>query len=327
MSNLSLLEQELIQKYFSRHQLRCETVDVSIGDDAAVVSPPENSKLVVTTDTLNVDVHFYPDCKPQYIGHKSLAVSLSDIAAMGAKPLWATLSLSLSNVNHNWLNNFSDGIYALADMHGLKIIGGDLVKGPLSITFQVIGCIHNNQKLLRNACQIGDLIYVTGHLGDAALGLKLINDDTKLDISSSERDYFMQRLQKPLPRLDVSTHIVEYAHAAIDISDGFLIDLERILTMSNKAAQIDLEKIPVSNAMKDKINHSNDIKNLLVGGEDYELIFTIDPKDKAKLEKYFKNENIIVTEVGKIVEGKGVSLFSNNKLIELPQTAGFDHFS
>ena len=320
-------EQELIQKYFSRHQSACETVDVSVGDDAAVVNAPENSKLVVTTDTLNVDVHFYPDCNPQYIGHKSLAVNLSDIAAMGAKPLWATLSLSLPNVDHDWLKEFSDGFYALADMYGLKIIGGDLVKGPLSITFQVIGCIYNDQKLLRSACQIDDLIYVTGYLGDAALGLRLINNNSKLDVSDSERDYFIQRLHKPMPRLDVSTHIVEYAHAAIDISDGFLIDLQRILAMSNKAAQIDLEKIPVSNAMKDKINHSNDIKNLLVGGEDYELLFTINPKDRARLEKHFKKENIIVTEVGKIVEGIGVSLLNNNKMTELPHITGFDHFS
>lgn len=320
-------EQELIQKYFSRHQAASETVDVSVGDDAAVVDPPENSKLVVTTDTLNVDVHFYPDCKPQYIGHKSLAVSLSDIAAMGAKPLWATLSLSLPNVDHNWLKDFSDGFYALAEMHELKIIGGDLVKGPLSITFQVIGCIHNNQKLLRNECKIDDLIYVSGYLGDAALGLELINNNSNLDISKSEREYFIQRLQKPFPRLDVSAHIVEYAHAAIDISDGFLIDLQRILTMSNKAAQINLEKIPVSNTMKNNINHSNNIKNLLVGGEDYELIFTIDPKDKARLENYFDKENILVTEVGNIVAGKGITLLNKFKPTDLPVIIGFDHFS
>ncbi len=320
-------EQEIIQKYFSRHQSICETVDVSVGDDAAVVRPPENSKLVVTTDTLNVNVHFYPDCKPQYIGHKSLAVNLSDLAAMGAKPLWATLSLSLPNIDHDWLKDFSDGLYALADMHELKIVGGDLVKGPLSITIQVIGSINSNLKLLRKACQLDDLIYVTGYLGDAALGLKLINNNIKFDLKVSDRNYFIQRLQKPIPRLDVSTRIVEYAHAAIDISDGFLIDLQRILTMSNKAAEIDLEKIPVSNEMKGIINQNYDIKNLLIGGEDYELLFTIDPKDKSRLEKHFKKEGIIVTEVGKIVEGIGVTLLNKNKPTDLPEITGFDHFS
>lgn len=320
-------EQELIQKYFSRHQSFCETVDVSVGDDAAIVNPPENSKLVITTDTLNEGVHFYLDCKPQYIGHKSLSVSLSDIAAMGAKPLWATLSLSLPTVDHDWLKGFSDGLFALADTHKLKVVGGDLVKGPLSITIQVIGSIYNDQKLLRNTCQIDDLIYVTGYIGDAALGLKLINNDSKLDLTDSNQEYFLQRLQMPMPRLDVSAHIAEYAHAAIDISDGFLIDLQRLLAMSNKGAEIELENIPVSDAMKDKINQLNDIKNLLVGGEDYELLFTINPNDKTKLETHFKKENIVVTEVGRIVEGFGVSLLSNHKHTDLPNIAGFDHFS
>lgn len=320
-------EQDLIQKYFSRHQTACETVEVSVGDDAAIVNPPEDSKLVVTADTLNVGVHFYPDCKPQDIGHKSLAVSLSDIAAMGARPLWATLSLSLPNIDHQWLKYFSDGLYLLADAHKLKIVGGDLVKGPLSITMQVIGCLQNHQKLLRDACQVDDLIYVTGYLGDAALGLKLIRNDSKSQLNSNDRSYFLTRLHKPIPRLDVSAHIVEYAHSAIDISDGFLIDLQRMLSVSNIGANIYLDKIPVSRAMQGVIKYDEDVKNLLVGGEDYELIFTIKPDDQIRLEKYFSSENIIVSEVGKIVAGSGISLFNNNQLSELPEIFGFDHFS
>ena len=320
-------EQELIQKYFSRHQAACETVDVSVGDDAAVVNPPEDSRLVVTTDTLNVGVHFYPECKPQDIGHKSLAVSLSDIAAMGARPLWATLNLSLPYIDHQWLKYFSDGLYLLADAHNLKIVGGDLVKGPLSITVQVIGCLQNHQKLLRDTCQVDDLIYVTGYLGDAALGLKLIKNDLTSELNSDDRNYFLTRLHKPIPRLDVSAHIVEYAHSAIDISDGFLIDLQRMLSASNKGANIYLDKMPVSCAMQRVIKHIEDVKNLLVGGEDYELIFTIKPDDQIRLEKYFSSEKITVSEVGKIVAGSGMSLFKNNQLTEIPVNLGFDHFS
>ena len=320
-------EQELIQKYFSRHRAACETVDVSIGDDAAIVNPPEDSRLVITTDTLNEGVHFYPDCKPQDIGHKSLAVSLSDIAAMGARPLWATLNLSLPNIDHQWLKYFSDGLYQLADAYNLKIVGGDLVKGPLSITVQVVGCLQNHQKLLRDACQEEDLIYVTGYLGDAAQGLKLIKNDSTLQSKFDEQNYFLERLLKPMPRLDVSSHIVEYAHSAIDISDGFLIDLQRMLSVSNKGAHINLDMIPISRAMQGVIKHIGDVKDLLVGGEDYELIFTIKPDDQIRLENYFSSKKIMVSEIGKIVTGSGISLFSNNQLSELPENFGFDHFS
>ncbi|QMU60776.1 MAG: thiamine-phosphate kinase [Gammaproteobacteria bacterium] len=322
-----MLEQELIQKYFTKHQAACGTVDVSVGDDAAIVNPPEDSKLVITTDTLNVGVHFHADCNPQFIGHKSLAVSLSDIAAMGAKPLWATLNLSLPDIDHQWLQDFSDGIYQLADAHKLRIVGGDIVKGPLSITVQVIGSLPEQRKLLRCACEIGDLIYVTGYLGDAALGLKLINNNFKSELNSNDRDYFLMCLHKPMPRFDISAHIVKYAHSAIDISDGFLIDLQRILSMSNKGAIIDLEKIPISRAMLRMVNHVDDVKELLIGGEDYELIFTIKQKDQIKLERYFNSEKILVSKVGKIISGSGISLFDNNQPTQLPKSFGFDHFS
>ncbi|MEJ2115139.1 MAG: thiamine-phosphate kinase, partial [Gammaproteobacteria bacterium] len=317
-SKNNLSEQELIKEYFSKHQEAYGTVDVSIGDDAAIVSPPENTKLVITTDTLNVGVHFYQDCEAKFVGHKSLAVSLSDIAAMGANPLWATLSLSLPNINHEWLKGFSDGIYALADSYNLRIVGGDLVKGPLSITVQVIGCLDNNQHLLRSACQIDDLIYVSGTLGDAALGLALINNESNIDLNAEDRDYFLTRLHTPMPRLEVSMHVADYAHAAIDISDGFLIDLQRMLTQSHKAAEIELTHIPVSKAMQARIKDLKDIKNLLIGGEDYELIFTISPQDEAKLEQYINTKNTVISKVGKITKGSGISLVNQGVPTDIP---------
>jgi thiamine-monophosphate kinase len=322
-----LSEQELIEKYFSRHQPLTEMVEVSVGDDAAVVIPPKDSKLVISADTLNAGVHFYQDCEPLTVGHKSLAVSLSDIAAMGAAPLWATLSLSLPNVEHKWLKEFSDGLYSLADTYNTRIVGGDLVKGPLSITVQVIGHIKGNRKLLRNACQLGDSIYVTGYIGDAAYGLKLLQGLITPETLKKNRDYFLTRLQMPKPRLDVSKHIVEYANAAIDISDGFLIDLQRMLAMSNKAAKIELRDIPISAEMRELINETQDIKDLLIGGEDYELIFTINQKDKDKLEKHFATENILITEVGRIIEGNGITLVDEGAITKLPVNFGFDHFS
>ncbi|MFK7815242.1 MAG: thiamine-phosphate kinase [Gammaproteobacteria bacterium] len=319
-------EQALIQKYFSRHQAVCENIEVSVGDDAAIVCPPSNRKLVVTTDTLNAGIHFYSDCKPEYIGHKSLAVNLSDIAAMGAKPLWATLSLSLPDINHDWLEKFSNSFYALADQYDLKLIGGDTVKGPLSITIQIIGSVEHKQELLRCNCEVDDLIYVSGFIGDAAFGLKVLQKNYNIDISSKDKDYFLKKLYMPKPRLDVSRNINSYAHAAIDISDGFIIDLQRILTASNKGAVISLNEIPVSNPMKKLIKNETDMKELLIGGEDYELIFSINKNDKNKLEAYAENENIVLTEVGKIVKGSEISLFNNGVDIKIPNHIGFDHF-
>ncbi len=330
-----MLEQELIQKYFSRHQSAYETVEIGVGDDAAVVYPPDSSKLVITTDTLNVDVHFYANCNAEYVGHKSLAVSLSDIAAMGATPLWATLSLSLPDVDnawHAWLENFSNGLYSLADLHKVRLVGGDLVKGPLSITLQVTGYVHAQQALLRSGSLVNDLIYVSGYLGDAAMGLSILKmnilkNNSKTKLSKCDQDYFLKKLHTPTPRLDVSKHIAEYATSAIDISDGLLIDLQRVLSMSKKAAVIEVDKIPVSDEMRKYITDSSDIDNLLIGGEDYELIFTFKPEDKIRLEQFFAAENILVTEIGRIEEGAGISLLNKGLEYKLPSTSGFDHFS
>lgn len=321
-----LSEQALIQKYFSRHQSNCEGVEVSVGDDAAIVRPAHNTELVISTDTLNEGVHFYSDCNAEYLGHKALAVNLSDMAAMGAKPIWATLSISLPSIQHEWLDKFSNGFYTLADKHKVKLIGGDMVKGPLSITVQIIGSVESGKGLLRCNCEIDDLIYVSGYLGDAAFGLKLLKENCSIDLSNSDKEYFLNRLHRPNPRLDISEIIKEYAHAAIDISDGFILDLHRIISASNKGAEISLEKIPVSDEMKKHINNENDLKDLLIGGEDYELIFTISHKEKNNLEMYFESENILLTEVGKIVRGSNISLFNNGIRTELPTNTGFDHF-
>ncbi len=318
-------EKALIHKYFSRHQSACENVEVSIGDDAAIICPPKNSNLVVTTDTLNSGVHFYPDCKPEHLGHKALAVNLSDIAAMGGKPLWATLCLSLPDINHEWLDSFSNSFYALADQYNIKLVGGDMVKGPLSITIQIIGSLQHEHALLHRNAKIGDLIYVSGYLGDAALGLKLIKDNN-IHLPAQDKEYFLNKINAPMPRLDISEKIRTYAHAAVDTSDGFIIDLKRITDASAKGAEIILEKIPISPAMNNLVNHDNDVKELLTGGEDYELIFTIDKKDKHKLESYIESENIVLTEIGEIVNGSGISIVNNGIEIQLPKNIGYDHF-
>ena len=318
-------EQEIIEQYFSRHQIADETVVVGIGDDAAIVNPPDNSRLVITTDTLNEEVHFYKDCDAQYVGHKSLAVNLSDIAAMGAIPLWATLNLSLPEINHAWLKNFSNGLYALADQFDVKIIGGDLVKGPLSVTLTVIGYLNSESQLLRSTCQTDDLIFVTGSIGDAAFGSKLINDK-KLKLNKDEHSYFTKRLYQPVPRLDVSQSLVGVANSAIDLSDGFLIDLKRILSMSLKGAIIDIDKIPISKLLQPFIGSEISLEEVLCSGDDYQLLFTVSPSKQKTLEKIFFDKNILITQVGKIVEEKNITLMQGDNVVSLPGKLGFDHF-
>lgn len=319
-------EQQLIEQYFSRHEAACDSVAVSVGDDAAVLNFPNDAKLVVTTDTLNEGVHFYSNCEAEYIGYKSLAVNLSDIAAMGAVPLWATLNLSLATINHLWLEKFSTGLYELANLHNVKIVGGDLVRGPLSITITVIGSINSEKQLLRSNCQVDDLIYVTGNLGDAAFGLRLIRDN-KLSVPQEECEYFLTRLHKPTPRLDAAQLLVGLANAAIDVSDGFLLDLQRMLTLSGKGAEINVDKIPVSSQLSTYLNNIIDLEEVLIGAEDYQLVFTINPKDRGRLETMFSFQDIKITEVGKIIAGTDLKLLDAGKLVSPPKSLGFDHFS
>jgi len=321
-----LLEQEIITKYFSRHLGITETVELSVGDDAAIVTPPNDSSLVITSDTLNVNKHFLQECSPEFVGHKSLAVNLSDIAAMGAKPLWATLNLSIPEIDHAWLQSFSDGLFSLADEHDVRIIGGDIVNGPLAITLTVIGALNGEQRLLRNGCRTGDLIYMSGNLGDAALGWELLQHNIQLRQEKNQH-YFLTKLHCPTPRLDVSAKIAAFSQAAIDTSDGFFIDLQRMLTMSKAGAVIELDKIPLSDAMQSEEMHIDTVKQLLSGGEDYELIFTIKPEHKDELENRFKAENIKITEVGKVTQAQNISLLYKDKPVNLPSHLGFDHFS
>ena len=319
-------EQDIIAQYFSHHQ-SSTYVDIGIGDDAAVVSPPENSKLVITTDTLNEGIHFHANCSPGNLGHKVLAVSLSDLAAMGASPLWATINLSIPGIEHDWLKDFSQGFFLLADQYDIKIVGGDLVKGPLSISIQAIGYLSSNKTLARSNAEVDDLIYVSGTIGDATTGLKLHELVNDLNISKADQDYFALRFNKPDPRINLGVAIAKYAKAAIDISDGLLIDLQRILSMSSVGAVIDFENIPLSKAMQRQLANVQDWPMLLCGGEDYELIFTADKKYNIELKRIIEKVNCPITEIGRIVEGESVNLLKEGAPIDLPDKLGFDHFS
>ena len=335
----TLSERDIVARYFSRHVDvgvgDDAGVDVGVGDDAAVVTPPEGAKMVVTTDTLNEGIHFHADHSPEHLGHKALAASLSDLASMGAAPLWATINLSLPNVDHQWLEGFANGLYSLAERYDVKVIGGDTVKGRLSVSLQAIGYLKTGEVLTRAGAKPGDLIYVSGTVGDAAMGLALqpaLKREQAQDegMPQTDVDYFVARFHRPEPRVALGMEIVKYARAAIDISDGLLMDLRRLLSASGTGAVIDVGRVPLSSAMRRRFEGALDWSVPLTGGEDYELVFTA---DKGQADKIRQVGNVVgcpVTEIGRVVESGGegeISLMQDGSPMPLPDKLGFDHFA
>ena len=321
-----MLEQEIIARYFSQHSAGGD-VEIGVGDDAAVVNPPDDSKLVMTVDTLNEGIHFQPGCAPGHLGHKALAVNLSDLAAMGATPLWATLSLSLPDIEHAWLEGFSHGLFSLADRYGMKIIGGDLVRGARSISIQATGYLKSARAMTRAHAKPGDSIYVSGTLGDAALYLELSRSSESRTVPKPDLDYLSLRLNQPQPRVEVGQEIVAFASAAIDLSDGLVLDVQRILQGSGVGARIDLEQIPLSDAMRRQWRDGKDWDRVLAGGEDYELVFTASPEHSGEIDTLRARTGCPITRIGQIVQGDALELFEAGHRYPQPDRPGFDHFA
>jgi thiamine-monophosphate kinase len=316
---------------------RTSQIIKNVGDDAAVLSLGAKQQLVTSIDTLVSGVHFLEYTKPADIGHKALAVNLSDLAAMGAKPEWFTLALTLPEIDHKWLQEFSRGLKTLADDAGIALVGGDTTSGPLAISIQVMGSVENGKALYRNGAKQGDKIYVSGTLGDGAAGLA--SSKTKLDIKSHHSIFCQKRLNRPTPRLNESYLVKDYASACIDISDGLLQDLSHILKQSNLSnpellvgAQVDLSSIPLSKALQ-SINYQQALEFALSGGDDYELLFTIPQDKEAEFLQVVKSNSNLLKEsltsdanfqcIGTITHEKGIIDNHNNSL----NPKGFNHFS
>ena len=321
-----MTEQEIITRYFSRHSADAG-VEIGIGDDGAVVRPPKSSRLVITSDTLNEGVHFDSRCQPGDLGHKALAVNLSDLAAMGATPLWASLNLSLADAEHVWLEGFSQGLFQLADRYGVRLIGGDVVRGPLSVSLYMVGFLKPGLMLTRSGARPGDLIYVSGTIGDAAMGVKLHDGIQHRKMAKADHEYFTLRLNRPEPKVNLGQEIVSCASAAIDLSDGLLSDLHQILLMSEVGAQIELDQIPLSKAMKRQRKTDKDWHLILTGGDDYELMFTVQPEHQDAIAVISEKAACAIHCIGRINQGKGIELSRSGQSFPLPDKLGFDHFS
>ncbi len=319
-----LSEAELIQRYFMSAPRRADVV-LGIGDDGAIIHAEAGHDIVVSVDTLIEGVHFPPDTPPAAVGHKSLAVNLSDLAAMGAEPAWATLSLTLPCVDENWLAAFSAGLFGLADRYQVELIGGDLTQGPLSITIQVMGSLPRGESLRRDGARAGDLIFVTGTIGDAGLGLEAVCKMRALNAASME--WCLSRLNKPSPRVDAGVKLRTVASAAIDVSDGLARDLDRILSASVVGASLDLRSIPVSAAARDAYAGQVAWPAVLTAGDDYELLFTVPPARASELTILFADADCDITRIGVVEPAAGLRFTLGGAAWKLLVPAGYDHFA
>ena len=318
-------EFNVIENFFKAKSIQRKDVIIGIGDDGAVTHIPQGQALVTTTDTLISGVHFLADTSPHAIAQKAMAVNLSDLAAMGAEPAWISLSLSLPVVDEEWLQAFSNGLQEHAEYYSVQLIGGDTVKGPLVITITAQGFVPFEQALTRSNAKPGDSVYVTGTLGDAGLGLHIAQKKCVLD-DQLNKDYLLNRLHYPTPRLLVGTSLRRIASACIDISDGLVSDIKHILNASKCGATIHVDKLPMSQALKDSVSSSQAIDYALSSGDDYELLFTVSEEQKGHLETTLASANVLATYIGQLNGSVGkLELRQADKPYEY-SAKGYQHF-
>jgi len=293
---LSLSEFTLIQRYFAERTLQRPDVPLGIGDDCALLRVPPGQALAVTLDMLTAGVHFFPDADPEGVGHKSLAVNLSDLAAMGAEPAWATLTLALPEADEVWLEGFCQGFFALAERFGVQLVGGDTTRGPLTITIQAHGFVPEQLALRRDGARPGDIIGVTGAVGDA--GLALAAAYGRVAIPPVHQPYLQDRLERPEPRIRQGLELRGLASAAIDISDGLAQDLGHILERSGAGACLSVDRLPCSAALAACLDREAAVTAALTGGDDYELLFTVPPRRLAQVRRLAADWDCRYAEIG-----------------------------
>ncbi len=315
-------EFDLINQFFKTSPVQRDDVLLGIGDDCAILSPPPGKSLAVSTDTLISGVHFPESSRAEDIGYKSLAVNLSDLAAMGAEPAWVSLAMSLPEANEKWLCDFMRGFNELAKKYNVALIGGDTTQGALSISVTITGFVDSKESLKRSQAKTGDFIFVTGSIGDAAIGLDIVLNKRQ---SSASLNYCVQRLNRPQPQVKAGRLLSDFSVAAIDISDGLVADLSHICKASKVGASINIEQLPLSASTLDFYNQKPDWQTILSGGDDYELCFTCAEKDISEIKKCMKSNDINITCIGKITAGSNVKCYLNNELITLNKI-GYNHF-
>lgn len=323
-------EFELIERYFKHAAKPSSAVDLGIGDDCALLAPAPGMQLAISSDMLVEGRHFLSTVSPEALGHKALAVNLSDLAACGAKPAAFTLALSMPRSDETWLEAFSRGLFALADVHGCALIGGDTTAGPLNICITVFGHVPIGQALLRSGAKAGDDIYVSGLPGQARLALEAFRGN----ISLNEKNFALtrSRMERPAPRVLLGLALRGIASSAIDVSDGLLGDFNHVLKASGLGAEIDLYAIDA--IAKDSYflpanSHfdSKFLRNMvLAGGDDYELVFTASPKQREAVQAAALTSQTQITRIGTVQTERGLRLVEANGDLMPNDFASFDHF-
>ncbi len=315
-------EFELIRRYFDRQQ-DSQDIRIGIGDDGAVLVPPVGSEIVNVIDTLVSGVHFPCDLDAADIGYRAVAVNLSDIAAMGSRPRWMTLALTLVDADPAWLSEFSRGMFEAADQFGVALVGGDTTQGSqLVVTVQLTGTVMPGAAITRSGAVDGDLIFVTGTPGDAAAGLQLLKHHS---VQCDDRNALIGRFRRPDPRVVFAGLIASMASAAIDISDGLYGDLQKMLKASGVAGTLELAALPLSSAMQNLFERDAAIDFALGGGDDYELCFTAEPAVESQLMETAATIGLRMSRVGQVSSGAGLVCRDGGHVIAY-QHDGYRHF-
>lgn len=317
-------EFELIRHFFSAQPVRRDDVVLGIGDDAALLHVPTGMELVATVDSLVAGVHFPDSLSAEEIGQRALAVNLSDIAAMGAEPAWALLALTLPEADEKWFTGFTHGFFSLAERYGVALTGGNIAHGPLNVTVTMHGFVPRDAALTRRGAQPGDEIYVTGELGAAAAGLRLIQN--RINAPGSER--LRARFACPEPRVRAGLELRGLASAAIDISDGFFADLVHVLQESEVGAEVDVEVLPLAPEAVELLGRAEARQLAFAGGDDYELCFCVPAAHVASLQARLDKLACPVTRVGVITAEKSLRCrqADGSKWIPDVDTSGYRHF-
>ena len=316
-----LSEFDLISRYFNRPTRH--TV-LGAGDDAALLALTPGQELAASIDTMVEGVHFFPEVEPDSLGHKALAVNLSDLAAMGATPKWAMLALTLPKADEAWLEGFARGFFALAVDHKVDLIGGDTARGPRNICVQIMGEVPPGRALRRDGAKVGDDVWVSGHLGDAAAAVAHRKGDLRL--RGSLLAHCIARLDWPTPRVALGRMLVGIANSAIDVSDGLVADLGHICERSGVGAAIEFAAVPCSAELMPLRGQTLVTKAILSGGDDYELCFTAVAGRKSEIEALSGQAGLALTRIGRIVAGKGVVVVDQAGKPMSAKDGGFDHF-
>ena len=317
-------EFELIDRFFRTAGANRRDVLLGIGDDGAVLAPPAGQALVAVTDTLVEGRHFPADCAPASIGHRSLAVNLSDIAAMGATPAWGLLALTLPRSDADWLQSFSAGFAELAREHGVALIGGDTTSGALSVTVTLLGFVPAADALQRDGARSGDVVFVTGTPGDAARGLELELAADRPAAEPADHTYLRRRFLYPAPRTAFGPLLRPFASACIDVSDGLAADAGKLATASHCGLELDMRTLPLSQALLADVGRPRALQFALTGGDDYELCFTV-PEDRlSELERQLPAAAHHYHRIGRLTPHPGLTLLNTDG--QPLTTTGFDHF-